>query len=443
MADLNLANLVSTASLPATLEVRQMLRQLIDIQDDEYTMFDYLNFTNKVANVPVGNVEYFHFLNSSLYATAEVKLAYTAGAAGATASITLLGSAGVTPLVGEIVTFPNGVNGLITAVSAAADPVITVKAATGVIIPSLDIAAKLIFTTNAHGEGAGTSSVMRTSAITKRSNYIQKFKTFFSETDLSGGTEIELEFMGKRYIFYKQQYEAMRKHELDIANAGYIGAKSNSMTDAVGRTVYTTEGLRNAIINGGGVSHSTATNNVFAPLDDLLSLSEQLDAQRCPTHYTMWASQKYDNAVDKGVANTTAFAGGGINYAAYNGNDQIAIAMGSKQLSMYGYTFDKHRFSAAQHTKLYAATGYTAFLDEAYLIPVGKIKTHASNGATVDRIRVRYMGFHGDDSKRYNEVYTGGLVPTPTDNRDVFEVTYSSNQGFEFVGTEHFAKLTI
>lgn len=443
MANLTLANLVSTASLPATLEVRQMLRQLIDIQNDEYTMFDYLNFTGKVAPLPVGNVEYFHFLNTSMYATAEVKTAYIAQAAGVTASITLLASAGVTPLVGEIVTFPNGVNGLITAVSADADPVITVKAATGVIIPALAIGAKLIFTTNAHGEGAGTSSVMRTSAITKRSNYVQKFKTFFRETDLSGGTEIELEFQGKRYIFYKQQYEAMRKHELDIANAGYIGAKSNSMTDASGNVVYTTEGLRNAIINGGGIAHSTATNNTFAPLTDLLSLSEQMDAARCPSNYTMWASQKYDNAVDVGIAGTTAFAGGGISYAAYNGNDKIAIAMGVKQMNMFGYNIAKHRFTAAQHTKLYAATGYTAFLDEAYLIPVDKIKTFASNGQTVDRIRVRYMGFHGDNSKRYNEVYTGGLVPTPTDNRDVFEVTYSSNQGFEFVGTEHFAKLTI
>ena len=193
MPSLNQAQLLSMATMPATLEAREMLRSLIDIQDDEGTMFDYCNYTQRIAPVPVGNPEYFHFLNTSLYATAEVKTAYTAQAAGVTASVTILAANGVTPLVNEIVTFPNGVQGLITAVSAATDPVLTIKAATGVVIPALSVGAKLIFTSNAYGEGAGTSSAMRISPITKRSNYIQKFKTFFQETDISGGTKIELD----------------------------------------------------------------------------------------------------------------------------------------------------------------------------------------------------------------------------------------------------------
>lgn len=442
MPSLNQAQLLSMATMPATLEAREMLRNLIDIQDDEGTMFDYCNYTQRIAPVPVGNPEYFHFLNTSLYATAEVKTAYTAQAAGVTASVTILAANGVTPLVNEIVTFPNGVQGLITAVSAATDPVLTIKAATGVVIPSLLVGAKLIFTSNAYGEGAGTSSAMRISPITKRSNYIQKFKTFFQETDISGGTKVDLVYEDKPYVFYKQQLEAMRKHELDIANAGYSGAKSNSMTDANGNLVYTSEGLRNAIINGGGIQHSTAVGGTFAPLTDLLSLSVQMDAARCPKNYTMWASQSYDNAVDLGIASTTAFSGGGISYAQYNGSDKIAIAMGAKQLTMFGYNIAKHRFAAAQHKALYAASGYTQFLKEAYLIPSDKVKTHASNGKMVDRIRVRYMEYHGTGG-RYKEIFTGGLVPIPTDNRDVFEVTYSSNQGFEFIGTDHFVKLSL
>ena len=444
MAELNLPAIVEAGSLPATLEVRQVLRELIDIQDDEYTMFDWLNFTGRSVSKPVENPEYFHFLNTSMYATAEVKADYTAQGVGVAASITLLGDAGVTPLVNELVTFPNGVQGLIRSVSDDTDPVIVVVPDAAVAIPSVADGDKLIFTSNAYAAGAGTSSVMRTTEMTKRSNYIQKFKTLFTEDDFSAGTAIELKFQGKNYIFYKQEYEAMRKHEMDIANQSFIGAKSKTMTDANGKAVYTTEGLRNAIINGSGVIHETAVSNTFDPLVDLKSMSVQMDANRCPSSYAMWASQAYDNAVDVGTATQAAFAGGGIKYTSYEGGDAIKIAMGTKNLTMFGYSFDKMRFQPSQHRGLYGAPGYESFLSEAYLIPNGKVKTLGANGAMVDRIRIRNMGLHGSfDNTGYKVIYTGGLAKMPTDNRDILEITYSSNKGLEFIGTEHFIKSNI
>ena len=73
MPSLNQAQLLSMATMPATLEAREMLRSLIDIQDDEGTMFDYCNYTQRIAPVPVGNPEYFHFLNILFYSLDTLK----------------------------------------------------------------------------------------------------------------------------------------------------------------------------------------------------------------------------------------------------------------------------------------------------------------------------------------------------------------------------------
>jgi hypothetical protein len=441
MAELNYSNIVSPITLSSTMAKREHLRKLVDVQDSEWTMFDWIDFTDRAFRTD--NVEYSHAVNSSLYASATVHADVAAGSAGVTTSITCTGALSTKPLVGEVILFPNGVNGYISAVSAATNFVLTVKFDSADSCPALTATtSKLIFPTNAQGEGAAMSAIMRTSPITKRYNYIQKFSTKIQQTDLAGATMIEMDYKGQPYAFYKEEYEAYIKHRLDIANAGFIGTRSNSMTDVDGNVIYKTNGLRPSIINGGGVNFTTAGSGVFDILVDYKALNQQMNVLRCPSEYTLWAAQSLHDAIDTNLASNSAFTGGGINYGAYNGDSTLALKFGAKSLTAFGRTTHIHRFKAAEHSGLYGVSGYGTFLKEGYMIPVQKIKAHAS-GEMIDRIRARYMTYLNNKDLRYLKTEEGALAPNPTSNEMKYKLTINSNHGFEFVGTEQFARVIL
>lgn len=431
---------LSTVSFSNTLERRDILKNVIDLYDEETNIMDIMDWTGR--SKAADQSEFFHVVNDFLYATAQVKTTTTAGAAGASVNITLLASAGVTPVKGELVLFPNGAVGYISAISADADPVITVKPVNSADqIPATTSGDKLSFFSNAYAEGTGTNK-MRKSNLIKRSNKLQIFKTSTQITDIAHGSKIEVEFKGKPYYFMKQQADAFLKHRMDIAYAMIFGRESLGLTDADGKTINTTRGLRDTIINGGGISSATSVANTIT-LDDLKSLSRLMDASRCPSEYMLWAGADFDNEFDSDLTAITQFVNGGIQYGAFGGSKEKALALGIDSLKVFGRTFHKKRLSALSHPNVTAAAGYTQFVDEAYLIPMNKIKTE-QGGGLVDRMMVRYLEFPDNAiNGRFRERMTGGLAPTPTDDTDVLNISYVSTEGLQVVGAEHFVKYEV
>ncbi len=365
---------LSTVTFSNTLEQRDILKDVLDLYDEETSMLDVMDWTGRAK--AAAQTEFFHVVNDFLYATASVKTTTTAGSAGASASIVLESDEGVTPLVSELVLFPNGVVGLITAISADADPVLTVKPVnSGDIIPAVTDGDKLSFFSNAYAEGTG-SNKMRKSNLIKRSNKLQIFKTKTSITDIAHGSKIEVDFKGKPYYFMKQQHDAYLKHRMDVLYSILFGRESAGLTDAAGNTVNTTRGLRDTIINGGGISSATASANTIS-LDDLKALSRLMDASRCPSEYFLWAGADFDNEFDSDLTAITQFVNGGIQYGAFGGSKEKALALGIDSLKVFGRTFHKKRLNALSHPQVAAAAGYTQFVDEAYLVPANKNQNRA------------------------------------------------------------------
>ena len=86
--------------------------------------------------------------------------------------------------------------------------------------------------------------------------------------------------------------------------------------------------------------------------------------------------------------------------------------------------------------------GATTFSKEAYLVPAGKIKVE-QGGGQVDRMQMRYLEMADGVNSRFREKMLGGLAPTPTSDTDTLDIVYSSIEGLETVGNEHFVKYSI
>lgn len=430
---------LSTVSFTNTLEQREILKDVLDIYDEEASMLDVLDWTGK--SKATAQTEYFTVQNNFLYATAQVKTAYTAGSAGAAASIVCTGSASVKPVVGELMLFANGVVGYVSAVDSATDFTITVKPVNAAdTIPSVGVGAKLSFFSNAYAEGTA-SNQMRKSDLIKRSNKLQIFKTKTSITDIAHGSKIEVEFKGKPYYFLKQQHDAYLKHRMDILYAILFGRESSGLTDAAGNPINTTRGLRDTITNAGGIVSNTASNNTIA-LADLAALSRLMDANRCPVEYQMWAGADFDNAFDTQISSTSPFLNGGISYGSYNGKKDIAIALGVQSFNAYGRTIHKKRLNALSHPQVTSTATNVNFTKEAYLIPAGKMKVE-QGGGLIDRMMVRYLEMPEGLNSRFREKMLGGLAPVPTSDTDTLDIVYTSIEGLETVGNEHFVKYSI
>jgi hypothetical protein len=431
---------LSTVSFTNTLEQREILKDVLDIYDEEASMLDIMDWTGKAK--ATAQTEYFTVQNNFLYAMATVKTPGTsAGSAGASVDITIVGSTSVKPVVGELILFSNGVVGYVSAASSATDSVLTIKPVNSAdAIPAAATGAKLSFFSNAYAEGT-SSNTMRKSDLIKRSNKLQIFKTKTSITDIAYGSKIEVEFKGKPYYFLKQQHDAYLKHRMDILYSVLFGRESAGLTDANGNAINTTRGLRDNIINAGGITSSVATAGTVA-LSDLAALSRLMDANRCPSEYQLWAGADFDNGFDTTITAATQFVNGAINYGAFGGKKDVAIALGVQSIAAFGRTFHKKRLNALSHPQVTSTATNVNYAKEAYLVPAGKIKVE-QGGGQVDRMMVRYLEMPEGLNSRFREKMLGGLAPTPTSDTDTLDIVYTSIEGAEFVGNEHFVKYSI
>ena len=79
---------LSTVSFTNTLEQREILKDVLDIYDEEASMLDILDWTGKAK--ATAQTEFFTVQNNFLYATATVKTpGSSAGSAGASVDITV------------------------------------------------------------------------------------------------------------------------------------------------------------------------------------------------------------------------------------------------------------------------------------------------------------------------------------------------------------------
>lgn len=428
------ADVAAYATLSSTFESRNLLRKYLQVRDDMWGYMDFLELTGRRERTITP--EFTNVTESSLFKAGITVGTTSAGAADTDVTIVFNGTTGPKPFPSEIVMFKDFKKGYIVSVTASSAnwSCVVRPMGSGNIIPATASAELISLTGNAQGEGSELTHTLRQPTSTVRSNNIQLFTTKTGVKDVAGSTEFEIPFGGSSYIINKLKYQQYINHKIQVANELLTSVKGTT-TDPAGNKVWFTNGLRPQI-KAGGFDLTTGGSGVFNVLTDqkLITIALDNSGSTCE-EYLLLAGQGFDLAVDDNSLTNTNLTGGSISYAAYNGNKQIALAFGVKEMSYGGRTLFKQRMRLAENPQMFGATGYT-LKNEALILPTDKVKT-ADNSGTVDRMRIRYMGFEGSD-ERYHEVETGAFSSARNNAKREKTLDIMSNEAVECAGIEHF-----
>jgi hypothetical protein len=233
----------------------------------------------------------------------------------------------------------------------------------------------------------------------------------------------------------------------DIAAAMMFGRRSTTkfsdasptLVDAEGKPVQTTMGLDQYITTlGSDLSLLTAGSLALA---DIKALIQLLNRNRSPKEYFLFVGTAQNilwDDVFNNLGNAGITAGAGISGAARFNIEGRDIELGIDKIKIYGTTFYKKHLPILDHKNIINFTGGYNAKDAAYGVPYTKVKT--VDGGQEDRMQVRYM-LEGNTDFKYREIVLGGLAPTPTNERSVLELHYSSIQGLELLDAQNCFKL--
>jgi hypothetical protein len=281
------------------LDQREILNKILDVTNEESSFLDVMELTGRseVTSVP----EYHHFVNEELYVLGTV----TSGGAtpGDTLTLVIDADAFAFVNVGELVLFPSGKVGIVTAKNSGTSA-ITVKNvddADG----NLNVAdgGKIAFFSNAAGEGSASPDAKRWKP-TKYANQVQIFKGKFSITDIQKASKIETEFNGKPFYMYKGQHESLLKFRGDISLAAWFSRKSATkfsdanpaLVDAEGKPIQTTMGV-DQYVTSMGKDLTTDVTGVL-DLDDWAKLTQTLNKDRAPLQYFLFTGTSSNILLD-------------------------------------------------------------------------------------------------------------------------------------------------
>jgi len=468
MAAFGGANAISKqfVSSVSFLDQREILNKLLDVTNEEYSFLDVMELMGQSVQTAVP--EYHNFINQELYGN-PVTLASTASVASAFVDVTeftvkTTGGTGTADAqaevrAGDLVMLATGKVAYVKTVSdtGSADPLakqlalISVDGTSLTGTPSHTTEAqvntalngtKLSVFSNAAGEGSLSPKARNTKPV-KRSNKVQIFKEKYVMTDIQAASKVEFDYKGQSYYFLKGQHEALTRFRGDIAFALMFGVGSagkfsdatyGDLVDAEGNPVQTTNGLRQEIIDN-GITESVGTSSTGMDESDWEALTTALNKRRAPSEYMIFTGTvgniRMDNYLNS-LGNTDLSSNARFSI------DGKELDLGVDKVRIYGRSYVKKHLPIFDHQNVINFTGSAGLQDEAYLVPMGKIKA-AGSGESMDYLRTRYMATSGTDLK-YRETMLGGLAPTPTDERSVLECHYESVQGLEVLGGDLFAR---
>lgn len=413
-------------------EEREILADLLDVTTEEGDLLQIMEMTGRF--VETDSVEYFNYTDSFLYESVTCDdVGGTSISQGSEGTVTVSDSSRIRE--DEIVMLTDGSLGYVRSVDSG----------TAITVYAIDAFAPsenevLTFPTNAIEEG-GAGSHQPDTDLTKRSNKIQIFESSKSVSDLhkAGKTVLRMP-NGKRAYFYKLENDVYKKHRLDIGNAFIVGKKDEFARDSGGSSkVRLTRGLNSYIADMGGVKRQTAAGDGTLAKADFKTFSRALDHARSPKDGFLWAGGDINAEIDDTF--DTLMDQGNINYNIFGKGDgkKKAVELGMNTFTVYGRTFRKNFLTCLDHPKVTAASG-AKWPNYAYYVPTDKVR--GQDGNMVDRIRGRYLGIDGVNS-RWHPKYLGGLAPNPTERANKFEISITSWEGLEIVGTEQLGRLEL
>jgi len=200
-----------------------------------------------------------------------------------------------------------------------------------------------------------------------------------------------------------------------------------------------TSGVRgtNGLLSFMGNTH---TYNQLAGfnLSDFDSMIRTLDKYKGSRENTVWAGLDLSLAIDDAVA--AMFAGGGISYGAFNGAEEIAVAMGFKSFTRGGYTFHKKTYQPFTHLPMLGASGFD-YAGMGMVIP-GDSGRDAKSGESIPSLRIRYKAAEGYSREMEHWLTGSAGLAQATSDVDELRCHYRTERGFEGFGANRFIKIS-
>jgi len=425
------------------MDKREILGKILDVRNEESCFMDVMEMFGNMK--PTKAVTFHYHVNDELYALGQVNGAITSSTATNASPLAVVLDSNSMVRVGDVVLLPGTTATVRTAIVKSVNSNgtgITIAAVDGANIALADDAL-LSFFSGAYGEGSGYPTARRYSA-TPYSGQLQIFKDSFKITDVQWGSEVEVNFNGKPYIFKKAEYETALKFRADISNALLLSeptantfGQTATITDASGNTVSTTRGLNSWIESQGGIVDTMSTT---IDLADWKRLSVSLDAVRAPKNYLVLAGNSWNHKNDDLFLNLGGTALISTTGAQWNISKDISLDLQSFEL--YGRKFAKKTMDWFNHPNVLDYTGAPTISDCAFYVPLDKIKTQ--DGGSEERMAVRYLvGEDGSNTKYRVKVADGMKQGDNAVEEDSVNVRYSATMGLQVLGTQHFVKQKI
>ena len=306
-------------------------------------------------------------------------------------------------------------------------------------------ADKYIIIGNEHEEGTGQPA-----GITPSANHYENYtmimkdsfevtgseatnKVWFKVNDAATGKSGYLWYLKgegdtyKRFNNYCETQMLLGQVATNTALPGTIGAGGVSGT----------EGLVD-FMRSGNVQTYTAGTFGLVQFDAMI---KKLDAAKGAKENTIWAGIDLSMDIDDSIATMAGMNAGGIQYGAFNGNKEIAVAFGFNSFTRGGYTFHKKIYDALSYSPMMGATGFD-YTGMGLVIP-GDSGRDSKTREAIPSLRVRYKEAGGYSRKMEHWLTGSAGLANPTSDVDELRCHYRTERGFEGFANNRFALIEL
>lgn len=427
------------SALDPILDTREINRLITDVYNED-ELSDILGYGNK--KMPTKQPVYYTFYDDPLVKPITVTSNTGTGTTQVTPALNAATSGYAR--VNDLVMFTNNNTGIITNVSTSSGiDTLTIKSVSGANL-TLGATDTMSLYSRAVGENSYTPANIRF-GLTRQTNKYQIFRETSRITDVQTASTIEVEFQGKPYFTFKDQWEKTVKMKSDI-NAAFWGgdmsvtsySDTNAfLTDTVtasdglsgGGNVQTTRGVNKYIaLYGTSLVNGTLGTYVKANLDDVVA---NLIAVRAPKEYLVVGSTLAKTTTDTYYK---SLGSSGVN--------SVRLVVEGRELDMtvdkvtYGkFIFNYTVMPILDHPITF---GYSKIPKCLFYLPFNN-KVKVEGGGSDDQIRVRYVPKQGPyGSDMVDEIHSGAFSPVNPNGLGAYiGCDWLTKQGLEVLAPQH------
>ena len=342
----------------------------------------------------------------------------TIASGAATASLTASDAASTIVRLNDVVLVNGSERGMVTAISSAASPVITITALSGDGFSALAVGAEksLPIIGNLYKQGSDQPSEFIESGITRRVNPFMIMKEVYSVTG-SQATNIGWINLGNGdYRWYLKSEGDTRQRFMDKREMMMLlGEKTSALTDISGSEGYF------AAIEDRGIVQSGLINTI-AEVDDIVKV---FDKEGGASEYALYVNRAQDLAIDDMLAagqlasGTSATTVGAAAFGSFSNSADTALNLGFRSFARGGYTFHKHDWKLLNDPTLLADSGFLGVG-----VPMSQV-ADAKTGEKAPALEMNYKAANGY-SREMEHWMIGSVLGASNATKDNVEFHYRS-----------------